>query len=280
LSSAPPFLRREIALAVVVSVLAQLTFVCALLLPPPAPLEADFTDDNARPIAVAITPIPLLKLGQQKPSLLPSRWQRSAARAPKPAAADPTEVPPPSTLADPNADPIRPTDGGSGSRSADASSSDALDAAAPSATPDATATPLGALDGSAALPGTDQLGAANGSANGTETDPLKARAADIYRAQLASWFAARFQVRGKVPFEELQNLHATAVVTTSADRRVTGFTLAVASGNAAFDEAVRSSLAQVQGGGGELPAPPPAYPEMLTRQVPVSFRCTVRSQCE
>lgn len=277
MSGAPPFLRREIALATVASIAAQLVFVVVLLLPPPEPVEVDLSDENARPIAVAITPIPLLKLGQKKPSL-PSRWQRAIRPATKHPAATPDNGAP-STLADPNAEPVRPIDGGIRTKPADAGPAEISDAA--SATSQATdASPLGTLDGGASTPGSDQLGAENGSPNGTETDPLKARAADIYRAQLAAWFAARFQIRGKVPFEELQKLQASVVVSTSGERRVTGFSITKPSGNAAFDEAVRASLNQVQSGGVELPAPPPAYPEMLRRSVPVSFRCTVRSQCE
>ena len=67
-------------------------------------------------------------------------------------------------------------------------------------------------------------GSEQGAANGTETDPLKARAADMYRAQLASWFAAHFQIRGKIPFDTLKTLHAAAVVTVTADRKVGSFT--------------------------------------------------------
>ena len=31
---------------------------------------------------------------------------------------------------------------------------------------------------------------------GTETDPLKARAVDLYRAKIAGWFSSRFRVTG------------------------------------------------------------------------------------
>ena len=40
-------------------------------------------------------------------------------------------------------------------------------------------------------------GSEQGAVNGTKTDPLKARAVDMYRAQLQAWFAARFAVRAK-----------------------------------------------------------------------------------
>jgi hypothetical protein len=131
----------------------------------------------------------------------------------------------------------------------------------------------------APAPASTTLGAANGSADGTEVDPLKARAADTYRGQLASWFASRFAIRGKVPFETLKTLHATATIQTG-DRRVTGFSMIESSGNAVFDDEVRALLSGIQSSGLDLPAPPPAYPDMLSSSVTVSFRCTVQASCE
>ncbi|CAN5724277.1 hypothetical protein BH11MYX4_BH11MYX4_65680 [soil metagenome] len=135
-------------------------------------------------------------------------------------------------------------------------------------------------DGGAAGPASSVLRSPNGGPDGTETDPLEGRAADMYRGQLAAWFAARFTIRGKVPFDTLKTLSTTAVVSVSANRHVTGFSLTRPSGDAAFDGEVTATLDRIRSSGVELPAPPPAYPDMLTRTVPVSFRCTVRSQCE
>lgn len=122
-------------------------------------------------------------------------------------------------------------------------------------------------------------GATAGSDDGTEVDPLKARAVDTYRAQLAGWFASHFSIRGKVPFDTLRTLQARVVVTT-AERHVTGFSVTQPSGNDVFDEDVRTTLSSLQASGVELPAPPPAYPELLAESVPLTFRCTVKSQCE
>ncbi len=123
-------------------------------------------------------------------------------------------------------------------------------------------------------------GSEQGAANGTETDPLKGRAADMYRAQLAAWFAARFQIRGKVPFDRLKTLHATAVVTVTADRKVGSFSVVKPSGDPTFDAEVNATLARVQSGGVELPAPPPMYPDLLGQALPVGFQCTVQKLCE
>jgi hypothetical protein len=123
-------------------------------------------------------------------------------------------------------------------------------------------------------------GSEQGSENGTEVDPLKGRAADMYRAQLASWFVSRFNIKGKIPFDKLKTLHASAVVTVTPDRRVGSFTVVSPSGDPTFDAEVRATLASIQSSGAELPAPPPNYPEMLGKSLPVGFQCTVQKICE
>jgi hypothetical protein len=122
-------------------------------------------------------------------------------------------------------------------------------------------------------------GSEQGAANGTETDPLKARAADMYRAQLASWFASRFNIRGKLPFDTLKTLHASAVVTVT-DRHVVGFSVTRPSGDPTFDAEVQATLSRIQSGGAELPAPPPMYPDMLGASLPVGFQCNIQKFCE
>jgi hypothetical protein len=123
-------------------------------------------------------------------------------------------------------------------------------------------------------------GSEQGAVNGTETDPLKARAVDMYRAQLQAWFAARFAVRGKIPFETLKTLHAAAQVRVNADRKVTSFSITHRSGDSTFDGAVESMLAQIESSGVELPAPPPMYPDTLGSNLPVAFQCNVQRDCE
>ncbi len=123
-------------------------------------------------------------------------------------------------------------------------------------------------------------GSEQGAANGTETDPLKGRAADMYRAQLASWFAAHFQIRGKVPFDRLKTLHASAVVTVTGDRKVGSFSVVKTSGDPEFDAEVTATLTRIQSAGTELPAPPPMYPELLGQSLPVGFQCTIQRNCE
>lgn len=249
----------EIAVAFMSAVGAQLGLVALFLAPPPPPALGDVSDDNARPIAIAITPVALLKKGSTNPGKLPTSWER------KPKAAK-TDVAQPSTQAD-----------------LDSPSKSRLDAGVVSARTDAQAGPASsstAGDAAPFDPASASSGVANGSANGTETDPLKGRAADLYRAQLASWFLAHFMIKGKVPFDELQKLRGEVLVSINEDRHIGGHSVLRLSGNAVFDAEVEATLARIRASGAELPPPPPNYPDMLGRTVSVGFRCTTRSQCE
>ncbi len=113
-----------------------------------------------------------------------------------------------------------------------------------------------------------------------EVDPLKAHAIALYRAELAAWFMARFDIRGKLPFATLKGLRARAVVTISPDHTVIGYTLAAKSGDPTFDAQVHATLAAIESSGAPLPAPPPLYPDLLGTSLPVNFECTSRIACE
>jgi hypothetical protein len=122
------------------------------------------------------------------------------------------------------------------------------------------------------------LGAPDGVKEGTETDPLKAHAVSLYKAQLEAWFKARFHIRGKIPFDTLKSLRATADVSITADRTVGGYTIARSSGDATFDTELRAALDSTKGA--EVPPPPPMYPDVLGETLHLSFDCKIRSQCE
>ncbi len=263
----------EVTVAVVLALVAQGLILAIFALPPPPAHEVEISDENSRTISVAITPVPILKKGTKDPAKLPKRWQRDT---PTPVVGAKTETVPPSQQASTASVP--------NDRHLDAGVAGASSAAA-----QANGTPIdaglvadntGSAEGSTAKEAAGgEQGHAEGAADGTETDPLKGRAADMYRAQLVSWFAQRFDIRGKIPFDDLKRLKATATVSVSSDRKVTDFTV-TSSGDPIFDEEVRSTLSKVKSSGIELPAPPPLYPEMLGPSLPVSFRCTIRSQCE
>jgi hypothetical protein len=262
----PAFDAQELVIAISVALLAQLLFVATFQLPSPKLVQMDISNDNAQPIAVSITPI--LKLGTKNPQQVPSQWQRKKPTPPK---VDPTTPPLPSPQAAKTPDAI-PT-------------AKVPDASVPVPVPSVSAatvassdTPTPAASSSAATASSVQ-GSEQGASNGTETDPLKARAADMYRAQLAGWFASRFQIRGKIPFDTLKGLHASAAVTIS-DRHVVGFSITRPSGDPTFDGEVTATLSRIQSGGVELPAPPPMYPDLLGASLPVGFACTIQKVCE
>jgi hypothetical protein len=77
----------------------------------------------------------------------------------------------------------------------------------------------------------------------------------------------------------MKKLRASATVTVSNDRRVTGFSFH-GSGDPTFDAEAKRVLSSVQSGGALVPAPPPAYPELIAKPFPVLFQCTVQSACE
>ncbi|HXX69980.1 MAG TPA: hypothetical protein VEK07_22560 [Polyangiaceae bacterium] len=256
---------QDVTIAFGVAMLAQLLFVAVFSMPSPPLVQADISNDNAQPIAVAITPV--LKLGSKTPTKIPSVWERKRPVAAK----SQPQAALPSTQAEKTPEAIPTTN------VPDASVSPAPTDSTHLAQPNLTI----AEDAStAAAPSASTEGSEQGAVNGTETDPLKARAADMYRAQLQAWFAARFDIRGKIPFDRLKALHARALISVGSDRQVTSFTITQPSGDPTFDAAVRATLSQIQSTGVELPAPPPMYPDILGSGFPVGFQCTLQSTCE
>lgn len=257
---------QEVVIALAVAMLAQLLFVLAFSLPSPKLVEADISNANAQPIAVSITPV--LKLGSKNPAV-PKQWQRRKPPAPVAAKQEPAALPSPQADKTPQAIPTTHVPDASVSPLPSAST-------APTEQPNVTAP----ADSTAVATAASTQGSEQGSENGTETDPLKARAADMYRAQLMAWFASRFNIRGKIPFDQLKKLHASTMVSITGDRRVGGFSVTRPSGDPTFDAEVQATLARIQGSGAELPAPPPMYPDMLGQSLPVGFSCTIQRACE
>jgi hypothetical protein len=116
-----------------------------------------------------------------------------------------------------------------------------------------------------------QEGHADGVKEGTETDPRKARAVDLYRARISAWFSSRFRVSGSgLGPEEIVKPRVGALVQISADRTVVGYTLSP-SGNAAFDAAARAMLDAARGEA--LPPPPENYPDIVQSQIHITLVC-------
>lgn len=212
------------------------------------------TGPKELPIAVkpVMDELPLLKLGgkKMKPKL-PDMWQikpeaikrMEAASAPSPDAKDdPTKIPE--------------------SKVAEG------DAAAPP--PDAEIAKevdedIKDLDAGEVEPTAEGEGSPDGVKEGTETDPLKARAVSLYRIKIAAWFSSRFHQPASLPCSVVGGLRASVSATVGGDRSVTGFTITSPSGNAAFDAKVREAMQSTVGQ--QLPPPPKNYPDILDSSV-------------
>jgi hypothetical protein len=261
------FSSMEIVLSAAIALLAQLGGFVLLKSGGGTVLHADISDERARPISVAITPIvddaPLLKLGSKRqPGKLPDRWT-----APRPVARSVAQAfPSPHAPATPAAIPtLSVADAGQKPPPPEADLAKQVDV--PVETAEQKPAPVSTVEG-----------AADGVKEGTETDPLKAHIISEYKAKLDQFFSSRFKMRGKLPFDVLKTLRAVAVVNISPDRTVTGFTITRPSGNATFDDELRSTLSSIVANGTELPPPP--SPDMLSSSQTFAFQCKNRSACE
>ncbi len=214
-------------------------------------------EDKLVPMAVrpVLDDLPLLKLGGKKlRPKLPDMWRKNppvqrfeAASAPSPKAAKTPDALPESPLA--KADAAAPPPDAEIAKHVDQVLLDA---------------------GPNAAPTVEGEGAADGVKQGTETDPLKARAVSQYQSKLLAWFDVRFRPPDSgIPCAEVKKLGASVSVQVGPDRRVTGYALGGSSGNPIFDERVRSTMDRIVGE--ELPPPPPLYPDILNQNFPVRF---------
>src|SRR4029078_10853544 len=81
----------------------------------------------------------------------------------------------------------------------------------------------------APAPELQEEGAADGSKDGTETDPMKARQVDLYKLKIASWFSARFR-QPELPCEVRKSLSVSFAVQVGGDRTITSYSVRSASG--------------------------------------------------
>lgn len=253
---ASSFSTREIVLGCIAACAIQVGFFALLVLAGATDTHIKPAEEKlpeARPIAVkpVIDDLPLLKLGskQDKKPKLPDMWKKQAptpvkryeeSSAPSPKAEDTPAAIPTSKLTEKDKEPPPP----------DAEVVKEIDQQ------------LKDEPTTEEAPQMQQEGHADGSAEGTETDPLKARAVDLYRSKILSWFNARFRPPvDQIPCEELKELAASVNVQVGADRTVAGYTITRPSGNPIFDAKVRSTMDSLIGQ--ELPPPPPLYPDIL-----------------
>jgi len=108
-----------------------------------------------------------------------------------------------------------------------------------------------------------ERGGEDGVKEGTETDPLKARATDSYKLKLQKWFQEGFfEPLDELDCATLMKLRAKVRAQIGANREVISYSVE-SSGNEIFDGRVRAAMeAHV---GQVVPPPPPNYPELLER---------------
>jgi hypothetical protein len=253
----PVFKAREVALAVLLAFLVEAGILLIWIYAgagsahvPRAELEAP------KEIPIKVNPVvdetPLLKLGGKKKAKLPDMWKKQAPVQ----RFEETSAPSAKANKNPAALPsskLTPLD--ASAPPPDAETAKQVDQTLTDAAPDAAPTVEGE-------------GAADGVKEGTETDPLKARAISAYHAKLQGWFNARFRPPSEgAPCAELKKLGASVVVSVGGDRSVAGYSVVKPSGNPSFDANVRSMLDGARGE--QLPPPPPLYPDILGQSLPL-----------
>lgn len=259
------FSRKEIGLAILFALSVQGAAVLSLRVagahgrPAVAPEIEPQASVPVKVIPVMDTDAPLLKLGgKPDPTRLPDRFVPQAA---KPRVEEKAFV---STKAGKTEEDIPPKD---------------TKLAAPSEPPPPpnaelakqvdTPIPAEAIERPPA--NVAQEGHQDGVEGGTETDPLKARAVDLYRARIIGWFSRRFRVSGSgLSAEELAKYKVAATVELSSDRMVVGYSI-VPSGSSTFDAAARAALDSAKGAA--LPPPPENYPDVVQRHISLTFVC-------
>ncbi len=248
--AARAFLPQELALALFLTAAVELGLLGLLVLAGQNRSNVVAHEDAVKEeVPMAVLPVlddlPLLKLGSKKvKAKLPDMWTKQApvqrfedTSAPSEKAAKTPDAIPTTPLAKADAAPPPP----------DAALAKEVDQPLTDAGPKPEAN----------LP---TEGAADGVKEGTETDPLKARAANLYRAKLLSWFQARFQAPGNLPCDVIHGLLATAAISVGSDRTITSATMGRASNNPDFDARVKTALDNFVGQ--QLPPPPPLYPDL------------------
>ncbi len=214
-------------------------------------------------VPIQVTPVldvesPLLKLGGKKVRYkLPDRWVRQApqkrverrafasTKADKSAEA---AVPPEVKMADAGTDPPDP----------DAAVAKEVDQ---EITEETDAGPANV----------DEEGHADGVPEGTETDPLKARAANLYHSRILAFLTAPFRSRcsGLDP-KDFEACQPSASVQLGADGTVVGYSFNPC-GTASVDGAARAALGNIQGQ--SIPPPPENYPNLRPNSFHVTYVC-------
>src|SRR5688572_15533369 len=119
-------------------------------------------------------------------------------------------------------------------------------------------------------PNLPEEGAVDGLEEGTEKDPLKARAVDLYRVKLVNWFKQGFvPPLDQIDCAVLKDLRVAVNAQVAPDGTVQSYEL-VSSGNPIFDERVKQVMETRVGQ--KVPPPPPNYPDILDAVIHPTFQ--------
>ena len=256
------FLASELAIALGAALLVQGSAAVALRMANIHKMGFAPEVDPGSAVPVRVIPVidedlPLLKLGGKKQKYkLPDRWVKPTPqqRVEQKAFA--------STKADKSADAIpdkevKMADAGTEPPPPDAEVAKQVDQEITEA-----------IDASTA--NTDVEGHQDGVKEGTETDPLKARAVDQWRARIASWFQKGFKCPELgLPDEEMKKMRVSASVQL-ADGTVSGYSMGT-SGKPEVDAAARARLDAAKGN--TIPPKPENYPDIKLNQISVTLVC-------
>jgi hypothetical protein len=265
------FVASEVFLAGAATLLVETALLTLVLAAGTSGMQIKAREAERPPaMPIKVTPVldelPLLKLGGKKmKAKLPEMWKK------QPPVQRFQEKSAPSPLAGKSVDDITkaPLAKDAEAPPPDAETAKEVDQELLDATPDAEPTVEGE-------------GAPDGVKEGTEVDPLKARALSQYQQKILSWLNARFTPPvGEIPCDQLKALSAAVAANVGGDRSVTGFSVVRPSGNSVFDARVQSVMQGVIGA--ELPPPPPLYPDILGSVVRPTFsgraaKCEAKSE--
>lgn len=254
MQAAPTFTTRHVVVGGVAALVIQTALVLLFLAGATHTKIKAIDEARVKEAPIAVKPVldelPLLKLGSKKDKLkpkLPDMWKK---QAPVPVKRY-EEVSAPSEKAEdtPEAIPSAPVKENKEAPPENAEIVKEVEQQLEDPPPDQPPPPE-----------LSEEGAADGSKDGTETDPMKARAVDLYKAKIAAWFSARFR-QPELPCEVRKPLSVSLSVQVGADRTITGYSVRSASGNDVFDAKAKSTVDALIGE--ELPPPPPLYPDIL-----------------
>lgn len=254
---------HELVIAAVAALVVQAGAALAIRFAGLHGLAAAPDIDPGTAIPIRVHPVidtdsPLLKLGGKKVKYkLPDQWVRQAPVKRQERKAFP------SPKADKSVDAIPPEE------------VELADAGAEPPEPDAAVAlevDVEVEEGDAAPSNVDTEGSPDGVPEGTETDPLKARAANLYHGRILAFLTAPFRSQcTSLDRSDFEGCVPSATVQLSPSGTVLSYGFNPC-GKASVDTAAKTALNSIVGQ--PIPPPPENYPDIRPNSFNVSYVCT------